>query len=501
MRSRNWPVVAAVLVGAAIATGVVVALVRSEVVAEAEVSTPYLPLFQAGLALAWWLPGAALAWWRPTLPFAWLALAASGAHAMASLVSGFAPDDVWAQWVVSWLIIVELPLIGAFVQLFPNGRPAPRWKSYLVISMVVGGLGLIAAAIESLPTVSSSLTDAAGAAAIPLLAFTAIGCVVPLVAQFRRSVEGERRAVGFVIVVLMASVVVPAAVAGGGETGEVFAQVFTAVNIAVVTIVILRNRIWGSAPMLRRSLNQAVNATDTERRRIRAELHDGVGAGLTSVRMKVDAARRLVDDRPERATEMLTLASAEIGTLVDDVRRMVEGIRPAVLDHLPVIDALSERAQELSASGSLSIHVDRIDDPGLTSAAENALYRIVTEAFNNVVRHAHATRCDVRFSTTADHLLAEITDDGDGSDPDEPDRYGVGLSSMAARANQVGGFLTARPLPNRGFCVAVTLPRTQLTRPATVPSIAAELVGGGSEFSSKLSLPVASEESQQCPSR
>lgn len=500
MRSRSWPIVAAGLVAATIAAAVVVALARNDAVAEANMSSSHVPLFQAGLAMAWWLPAAALAWLRPTLPFVWLALAASGAHAIAGLISGLWPADEWAQWAVSWLIIVELPLLGAFVQLFPYGRPAPRWRRYLVISMAAGVLGLVAAAINTLPTASSPLAEVTGAIAIPLLAFSAIGCVAPLVARFRHSVEGERRAVGFVVVVFVVSLVVPAAVAGGGENGELFAQAFTAVNIAVVTIVILRNRIWGLAPMLRRSLHHAVNATDAERRRMRAELHDGIGAGLTSVRMKVDAARRLVDSRPERATEMLTLASAEIGTLVDDVRRMVEGIRPAVLDHMSVLDALSDRAAQLSASGSLSIHVDTIDDLGLTPAAETALYRIVNEAFNNVVRHANATHCQVRFSITTEHLMAEITDDGTGSDPHEPDRYGVGLSSMAARANEVGGFVTAHPLPDRGFCVAVTLPRTQLTQPTTGLSATAQSRPQGDERSSKTSPLVATEKAQQCPS-
>ena len=500
MRLRGRPVIVAGIVGTTIVAALVVAFVRSDVVAEADVPSPQLPLVQAALAVAWWLPGAALAWWRPTLPFAWLALGASAAHAVASLVSGLAPADQWAHWVVSWLILVELPLLGAFVQLFPSGRPVDRWRRYFVVSLVAGALGLVAAAIEALPTASSSLSDVAGVVMIPLLAFSAIGCVIPLVARFRRSVEGERRAVGFVIAVVVASLVVPGAVAGGGESGEVVGQVFTAVMIAVVTIVILRNRIWGLTPMLRRSLHHAVNATDAERRRIRAELHDGVGAGLTSVRMKVDAAKHLVDSRPERAAEMLGLASTEIGTLVDDVRRMVEAIRPAVLDHLPVLDALDARANELSAAGSISIHVGRIDDLGLTPAAETALYRIGNEALTNVVRHARASRCIDRFATTPENLVVEVIDDGIGAGPSEPGRHGVGLSSMAARANEVGGFVTAGPLPGGGFCVTATLPRTQPSHHASTPSATLETLDPGDESLSSPSPTDTTEESAQCPS-
>ncbi len=497
MRLPDRPAIVAGIVGTTIVAAVVVAFARAGVVAIVDVRSPHLPLLQAVLAMVWWLPGTALAWWRPTLPFAWLALGASAAHAVASLVSGLAPANDWAQWVVSWLILAELPLLGAFVQLFPSGRLTGRWRRYLVISMVAGALGLVAAAIEALPTASSSLSAGAGAIMIPLLAFTAIGCVVPLVARFRRSVEGERRAVGFVVAVVATSLVVPGAVAGGGESGEVFAQVFTAVMVAVVTIVILRNRIWGSAPMLRRSLHHAVNATDAERRRIRAELHDGVGAGLTSVRMKIDAAKHLIDSRPERAAEMLVLASAEVGTLVQDVRRMVEGIRPAVLDYLSVLDALDARAEELSASGSIIIKVDRLDEVRLTPAAETALYRIVNEALTNVVRHARASRCDVRFATTADNLIAEVIDNGVGVGPSEPGRHGVGLSSMAARANEVGGFVTAGPLAGRGFRVTATLPCTRPSQSAP-PAPATPQTFGWRNASPQVSATVTANEAEQC---
>lgn len=500
MRSRNRPAIVAGIVGTTIAVAVVVAFARNDVVATVDVRSPQLPLLQVVLAVVWWLPGAALAWWRPTLPFAWLVLGASAAHAVAGLVSGLAPADNWAQWVVSWMILIELPLLGAFVQLFPSGRPTGRWRRYLVFSMVAGALGLVAAAIEALPTASSSLSSAAGAVMIPLLAFTAIGCVVPLVARFRQSVEGERRAVGFVAAVVVTSLVVPGAVAGGGESGEVFGQVFTAVMIAVVTAVILSNRIWGSAPMLRRSLHHAVNATDAERRRIRAELHDGVGAGLTSVRMKIDAAKHLIDSRPERAAEMLGLASAEVGTLVQDVRRMVEGIRPAVLDHVSVFDALDARARELSDGAAIVIKVDRMDDLQLTPAAETALYRIVNEALTNVVRHAHASRCDVRFATTPDSLVAEVIDNGVGTGPSEPGRHGVGLSSMAVRANEVGGFVTAGPLSGRGFSVTATLPRTRPSQPGPDSPAIFQTLGHGDESPLQPSATVTTKEAGQCPS-
>lgn len=416
------------------------------------------PALQAALAVGWAVPGIVLALRRRALPFWILAQLAAVAHATAAILIAVGPDDRWAVWVASWLIVVELPVLTAMVQLFPTGHALVRWRPYLAASVAVGLLGVAAVAVEALPEVDDAIADVAGLVAVPLLAFTALGGVVPLVVRYRRTTGGERQTVAWLIVILAAGAVVPAMVAAGGSSGEVAAQVFTVGQLVFISVAVLRYRVWGLAPMMQRSLHRVISATDAERRRIRSELHDGVGSELTAVRLKVDAAHQLLDQRPQRAAEILSSASADIGSVLDEVRRLVDGLRPAALDRMTLGAALRQRADELSThSPGLSITLFRTDDlDHLVPGADVAVYRLVSEAMNNVVRHAAATRCEVRVDMRGDEIVIDVIDDGSGPIAERSD--GLGLSSMAARAAEAGGYMVADAYPEGGYQVHAVIP-------------------------------------------
>ena len=419
------------------------------------------PLFQSALAVAWLIPSLLLVRRRAGLPFGWLGLAAATAHALAAIAVAAAPTNEWAEWAALWLIVIEVPLLGAIVQLFPTGRPLDGWHRYLALSMAAGGLGVAAAAVEAVPgDAPGSLQSLAGGVLVPLLAFSNLGAVVPLFVRSRRSAGAEQRAARLLLVVVGAGVMVPGLVAVGGRSAEVAAQVFTVGELVFITVAVLRHRVWGLAPMVRGTLQRVVVATDAERRRIRAELHDGVGAGLTAVRLKVDAAHGIIEDRPTRAMEMLESASGDLGLLVDDVRRLVDGLRPAVLDRVGLASALELRASALSASSpelSITICDDGVADR-LGHGADAAVYLLVTEALNNVVRHAGATRRVVTFSAADSDVVVEVVDDGAGPTDLPTPAGGLGLSSMSARAAEVGGYVVVRREPSGGFRVRATIP-------------------------------------------
>ena len=417
------------------------------------------PAFQVVLAVGWAVPGIVLALRRRALPFWILAQLAAVTHAAAAILIAVGPDDRWVVLVASGLIVVELPALTAMVQLFPTGRVLVRWRPYLVVSVALGLLGVVAAAVEAVPEIDDAIVGVAGLVSVPLLAFTAIGGVVPLAVRYRRTTGGERRAVAWLLVIVGAGVVVPAMVAAGGPSGVVAAQLFTVGDLVFMSVAVLRYRVWGLAPMMQRSLQRVISATDAERRRIRAELHDGVGAELTAVRLKVDAAFKLLDQRPQRAAEILDSASSDIGSVLDEVRRLVEGLRPAALDRLALGAALRQRADELSAhSPGLSITVFEAEElDHLVPGADVAVYRLVAEAMNNVVRHAAATHCEVCVSVRGDEIVIDVSDDGSGPIAESSD--GVGLSSMAARAAEVGGYLVAGAHPERGYRVQAVIPR------------------------------------------
>lgn len=419
------------------------------------------PRLQALLALAWWLPAAALHWRRPLLPFWKLALPASLGHAAASLAMSWGGGGEWPLWLASWLILVELPLLGALVQLFPTGHPLPRWRGYLLASLTSGAAGIVAAALEQLPTLGDDGRATAGLVAIPLLAFSAVGCVVPLVARVLHTVGSERSSSIWVLVVVTLGLGIPPLVAGGSRWSEVVAQVFTAGQLALITVAVLRHRVWGLTAMLPGSLSAVVAATDTERRRLRAELHDGLGGGLAAARMKVDAAQRLLTDRPQRAREVLGSVSEDIGVLIEETRRLTEGLRPAALDRLGLAHALHSYADDLAGHG-LEVRIDAAGLPPLSPAIEDVVYRVVGEALHNVVRHAQAQHCQVGFEVRDHELTVVVSDDGAmRSVRNDDSRTGLGLSTMAGRAAAVGGYVVAGHEPAGGFTVRAIVPRIE----------------------------------------
>jgi len=141
---------------------------------------------------------------------------------------------------------------------------------------------------------------------------------------------------------------------------------------------------------------------------------------------------------------------------VDEVRRLVHGLRPPALDDLGLLGALREGAARQSVDG-LRITLDAPPElPPLPAAVEVAALRIAQEALTNVVRHAGARTATVRVAADARRLELEVRDDGAGL-PAAPAR-GVGLSSMRERAGELGGTLSVTAAPGGGTVVRAALP-------------------------------------------
>jgi two-component system, NarL family, sensor kinase len=206
---------------------------------------------------------------------------------------------------------------------------------------------------------------------------------------------------------------------------------------------------------LQRSREQLVAALEGERRRIRRDLHDGLGPALAAVSLGLGAARNMRGSDPQAADVLLQRLEGEIADVVADLRRLVEGLRPPQLDDLGLEAALAERAAALSSAG-LQFHV-RVDGtlPELPAASEAAAYRIANEAMTNVARHSGGERCTVRLRA-GDVLALVVEDDGTGLAPDHV--AGLGLRSMRERAAEVGGQLQITPGPAGGTRVVATLP-------------------------------------------
>jgi signal transduction histidine kinase len=261
---------------------------------------------------------------------------------------------------------------------------------------------------------------------------------------------------------------------------------------------------------LRQSRAQLIGAREVERRRLRRDLHDGLGPALGAQTLKAGAARALLTRDPAAADVLLAGLEDDLHGALADVRRLVYDLRPPALDQLGLAGAVREAAQQYHLRGAAAAGaggssadggaVDAVADglavtvdvperlPPLPAAVEVAAYRIVQEALANVVRHARARTCTIRLALTTaaaaapngptppedaplgrqiaapDALVMVVADDGVGLPPGC--RAGVGMASMRERAAELGGTCVVAALPSGGTRVAARLPLSASAPPA-----------------------------------
>jgi two-component system, NarL family, sensor kinase len=201
---------------------------------------------------------------------------------------------------------------------------------------------------------------------------------------------------------------------------------------------------------LQRSRERLVAAREEERRRLRRDLHDGLGPTLTAVTLKADAARSVLATAPDRTDALLAEVRGDANQAIGDLRRIIYDLRPAPLDELGLLGALGEQVDRFGRQG-LSVTLQAPPTlPALPAAVEVAAYRIVTEALTNIARHAHASRATVTVSVD-DGFCLDVQDDGSARTANGHGwRPGIGLQSMAERVAEVGGTLQVGPTPTGG---------------------------------------------------
>ncbi|HSR57015.1 MAG TPA: sensor histidine kinase, partial [Candidatus Binataceae bacterium] len=205
---------------------------------------------------------------------------------------------------------------------------------------------------------------------------------------------------------------------------------------------------------LQRSRERLVVAREEERRRIRRDLHDGLGPALASLAMQADNAREWTHTDPAKTEAALAEITAKAQDALQDIRRLVYDLRPPALDELGLVGALRQTAA--NSPNGLHIEIDAPEPlPRLSAAVEVAAYRIAQETLNNIMRHSHARNCTLRISIQ-DELRLEIGDDGVGLPPDV--RAGVGLISMRERAVELGGSCVVESGQGGGTRVIARLP-------------------------------------------
>ncbi|MFC0033537.1 sensor histidine kinase [Micromonospora chaiyaphumensis] len=200
-------------------------------------------------------------------------------------------------------------------------------------------------------------------------------------------------------------------------------------------------------------------AREEERRKLRRDLHDGLGPALAGVALGLQAARNLLTVDPEAAGRLLDRLRDETDQRVEHVRDLARGLLPPVLGERGLVPALHELAQRYAGSG-LAVQVAAEPLP-LPEPVATAIYGIVSEAVRNAHRHAGATDCRVSVHRDDEGLTLRVEDGGSGIVPGTP--AGIGMRSMRERAEGIGGVCVVAPGPDGGTTVTVRVPVGRLS--------------------------------------
>lgn len=207
---------------------------------------------------------------------------------------------------------------------------------------------------------------------------------------------------------------------------------------------------------LQRSRMRLVTTREEERRRMRRDLHDGLGPALAGLALKAAAVADLIPADPGTAQRSANDLYREIRATIGEVRRLVYGLRPPSLDELGLAGAIQEAARRHSHPGGTdTVVVIHGDLSALPAAVEVAAYRITDELLTNAGQHAAARTCTVCL-TRGTGLEIQVADDGVGIAADAP--AGVGLLAIRERASELGGTVTIESRPQRGTKVTVQIP-------------------------------------------
>lgn len=205
---------------------------------------------------------------------------------------------------------------------------------------------------------------------------------------------------------------------------------------------------------LRRVSQQLLQAEEQERRRLARELHDELGAFLTSLQFRL---------RQALAADATALADAQalVRAMIDTVRSLSLDLRPSLLDDLGLAPALRQLASQFASRTQIAVDLrsEVADGERFAPEVETAAYRIAQEALTNAARHAGVARVQVLCHRDPDRLVLHVSDEGRGFDPDAaPEADSGGLEGMRERAELAGGACEITSAPEAGTRVTASLP-------------------------------------------
>ncbi|OFW61083.1 MAG: hypothetical protein A2W01_07500, partial [Candidatus Solincola sediminis] len=168
----------------------------------------------------------------------------------------------------------------------------------------------------------------------------------------------------------------------------------------------------------RELLQRVITAQEDERRRVAIELHDGIVQNIVSALFRLQLCSARLGDAPEEVRSALSESQEIVNDSVTEIRRIIAGLRPTMLDDLGLVVAIERYIQSLQMESKLSIKIEvrGEDAPAMSPEAETTIFRIAQEGLNNIIKHSHCNNAALSIALEDGHLLLVIKDDGDGFD-------------------------------------------------------------------------------------
>jgi signal transduction histidine kinase len=199
---------------------------------------------------------------------------------------------------------------------------------------------------------------------------------------------------------------------------------------------------------------------EREKASLARELHDELGGLLVGARMDISWVEQHLADEHPGITLRLQRVQQSLSTGVDLKRRIIEELRPTLLDNVGLFAALRWQLKETCGTAGIKcIESYPDEEPRFTPEAAIALFRIAQEAFTNILKHSEAKSMDVTLIVDADAFVMKISDDGKGISAAQLSAIGSnGLASMRHRVRALSGRLDIRSAPTGGTTLLVRIP-------------------------------------------
>lgn len=209
----------------------------------------------------------------------------------------------------------------------------------------------------------------------------------------------------------------------------------------------------------RRVLQRLLDLHDRDRQLVAYEIHDGMVQDMAGALMFFDAVGEPIRQKGGQAAENFAHALQLLRTSIQEARRLIDGLRPPVLEEYGLIDAIGNHVEEVRAKYGIDVEFDHdVRFVRLAPVVERAIYRIVQEALNNLALHSQTRRAAVSMHQFDQLVEIQVRDWGQGFDPQTAKPKRFGLLSIRDRARLLGGDAEILSQPGQGTTIKVSLP-------------------------------------------